>query len=45
MTQLVECLTLSFGSGHGFGDLGSSPMAGSVLSAESARDSLSLSLK
>ena len=42
-TQLVKHPTLGFSSGHDFMVTESSPMSGSVLSAESAWDSLSLS--
>ena len=41
MAQLVECLTLDFGSGHDPRVMGSSPTLGSVLSVEPASDSLS----
>ena len=44
MAQLVERLTLDFGSGHDLRIMGLSPMLGSMLSGESAGDSLSLSL-
>ena len=40
----VGCLTLDFGSGRDIRVMGSSPLAGSMLSAESTRDSLSLFL-
>ena len=41
VAQLVERLTLDFGSGHGSRVMGSSPESGSVLSVEPAQDSLS----
>ena len=41
MAQLVEHLTLDFGSGHDPRVMGSSPMSGSMLSVEPAWDSLS----
>ena len=44
MAQLVEHLTLHFGSGHDPRVMGSSPRSGSVLIMETVRDSLSLSL-
>ena len=44
MEQSVKHPTLGFGSGPDLRVMGSSPGSGSVLSAESARDSLSLSL-
>ena len=44
MAQLVEHLTLDFGSGHYLRVVRSSPELGSVLSVEPAWDSLSLSL-
>ena len=44
MAQLVEFLTLDFGSGHDPRAVGSSPMSGSALSREPAEDSLSPSL-
>ena len=36
VSQLVECLTLDFGSDHDLRVLGSSPALGSVLDGESA---------
>ena len=42
--QLVKCLTLDFGSGHDLRVLGLSPVLGSALSGDSARDSLPLPL-
>lgn len=39
--QSVECLTLDFGSGHDLRAVRSSLASGSMLSRESARDSLS----
>ena len=44
MAQLVECLTLGFGSGYNPRVMGSSPVSGSALNMEPAWDSLSLSL-
>ena len=44
VAQLVEQLTLDFGSGHDPRVMGSSPMLDSALSMEPARDILSLSL-
>ena len=41
MAQSVKCLILDFGSGHDFRVVRSSPMSGSALGVESARDSLS----
>ena len=35
VAQSVKCLTLGFSSGHDLRDLGSSPMMGSMLNAES----------
>ena len=40
MAQLVKHPTLDFSSGHDLMAVGSSPMSGSVLSVESAWDSL-----
>ena len=34
VSQLVECPTLEFGSGHDFTVVGSSPTSGSMLSVE-----------
>ena len=44
MAQLVKCPTLGFGSGHDLRVMGSSLEPGSLLSGESAQDSLSLTL-
>ena len=44
MAQSVECLTLDFGLGRDLRVVKLSPVLGSTLSGESARDSLSLSL-
>ena len=44
MAQSVEHPTLDFGSGHDLRVLGSSPTSNSMLSGESAPDSLSSSL-
>ena len=41
MAQSVECPSLDVGSGHDPRVVGSSPMSGSALSTEPARDSLS----
>ena len=44
MAQLVEHPTFDLGSGHDPRVVGWGPVSGSVLSVESAKDSLSLSL-
>ena len=44
MVQLVECLTLDFGSGHDLRVMGLSLASGSMLSLEPAQDSLSFCL-
>ena len=44
VAQSVKYPILGFGSGHDLAIVGSSPKPGSVLSSESASDSLSLSL-
>ena len=44
MAQWVEHLTLGFGSGHDLGVVGLSPVSGSVLSLQSAGESLPLPL-
>jgi len=45
VAQSVECLTLDFSLGHDFRVLGSSPESGSMLSVQSAWDSLSPSAR
>ena len=45
MAHSVEHLTLDFGSGHDPRDMGSNPTSGSVLSRESASNSLSPPLR
>ena len=44
VAKLVEHLTLEFSSGHDPRVMGLSPMSGSALNVEPARDSLSFSL-